>query len=1044
MTLEELQIKFTADTAGLKSELGGVKSSLKEIEPAAGGAEGALGKFAKVGGLIAGAAIGAKLLNIGKDAILMANDAVESEQLFEISMGGMADSTRKWSNGLSKSLGLNAVTIRKNTGVMNVMLNSMGLVPEKAHEMAMGLTELSEDMASFYNLDPSEMFNKLQSGITGMGMPLKQLGILIDDQTIKQYALENGIGQVGKEMTATEKVMARYGAIMQQTSMAQGDLARTLESPTNQLRILTNKLNEAKIAFGTALQPALIAILPVLTSVATGFSEMITAMSGFGSVEDNPMLGVSLSIEEATEKVDAVIGTSGKDMIANIEGLSAKTKAAVDALVETEKRSKKISIDIILDPPSTTGMERFRTAVDGIHHDILAYGAVVGKTIKAILDAQLEDKEITQAQYDAAIGKLNKRLANLNTAADKFTKTVEAKINAALIDGTVTDKELPKLKTDIEAEAAKAIKAIEKDLKAEEAIINAALKAGKIDATSAATTKADLQAAALAAIGEITVQIVKATAELGLIEFKDKTFTAEESKAIHDVIQDGVTASIGVIDAIVNEVNAVFDGTGKIGEAVNTLYAGLQTQVTGLNNELAAIMKKWMDGAAPNAEDWAKAMSIQQERAKLIEMMSGGLTSAGGMNLAFSGLSLDIGTITNYFTALKTALDTETSSLAANFETQKNILANAFGTDMFEPILEALGLGGLDLVDAIAELERQMGEKLIAMQNGAVMDAAKKLGPQIAAAIASGNPAEAMTAALALETFLASVDFSTLDDKSKAAVVDMIAQFENAQIGAALRKSLDEAILTMALANPEFFGLGAELMASLKLALETNAITPQLYNQIIVAAAKGELAKLIQDFRDAGDNAMADFILALLGGEPGVKAAAESVAQAAVNGVNSKLSLFALAGAAAAKAYADAFNAQLGPTVKNPNVPLNLPTPGLPSVNNPFNISPFPKFAAGGVFAPNKPFVGLLGDQLHGRNIETPENLLRDIVRSESGGGGGGMSAEVLRQAVSEAVDQVLNKVDLKLLVDGEQFGKMSIKTINNAQRMSGKVLLEI
>ena len=172
-------------------------------------------------------------------------------------MGGMAESSRQWSEELSKALGLNAVEVRKSVGTFNVMFNSMDIGASQSQEMAQGLTELAQDMASFYNLDPTEAFQKLSAGITGEAEPLKRLGILIDENTISQYAMKAGISKTGKEMTQQQKVLARYGAIMEQTEKAQGDLARTMDSPTNQLRRMSAQVDAAKIALGTALQAGL-------------------------------------------------------------------------------------------------------------------------------------------------------------------------------------------------------------------------------------------------------------------------------------------------------------------------------------------------------------------------------------------------------------------------------------------------------------------------------------------------------------------------------------------------------------------------------------------------------------------------------------------------------------------------------------------------------------------------------------------------------------------------------------------------------------------
>ena len=224
--------------------------------------KGALGAKALYGAAIK-AAQGIK--ELAKESIGLAMDAIESESLFANSMGKMTNQALKWSKDLSKSLGLNEYELRKNVGTFNVMFTAMGIGAEKAFELSRGLTQLAYDMASFYNLRPEEAFDKLRAGITGETEPLKRLGILVDEATTKTYAYKTGIAETGAQLTQQEKILARYAAITAQTSVAQGDLARTMESPANQLRVLKSTTEEAKTTFGMAFLPTLSLVMEELT-----------------------------------------------------------------------------------------------------------------------------------------------------------------------------------------------------------------------------------------------------------------------------------------------------------------------------------------------------------------------------------------------------------------------------------------------------------------------------------------------------------------------------------------------------------------------------------------------------------------------------------------------------------------------------------------------------------------------------------------------------------------------------------------------------------
>ena len=197
----------------------------------------------------------APMIAVGTATVKMAMDAIESENLFEVSMGKNAAAARKWSEGLQESLGLNEYAVRKNVSTFNVMLDSMGMGSKASYDMAAGLTQLSYDMSSFYNLKPEEAFLKLQSGISGEIEPLKRLGIVVNETTTKTYAYTHGIAKQGDELSEQQKILARYGVIMDATGKAQGDLARTIDSPTNQIRILGEQVKQLGIDFGMQLIP---------------------------------------------------------------------------------------------------------------------------------------------------------------------------------------------------------------------------------------------------------------------------------------------------------------------------------------------------------------------------------------------------------------------------------------------------------------------------------------------------------------------------------------------------------------------------------------------------------------------------------------------------------------------------------------------------------------------------------------------------------------------------------------------------------------------
>ena len=210
-------------------------------------------------------AITTPLAFIGRQIVNTAMDAIESENLFEVAFGDMAAAARKWSEETAKALGISAYSLRQNAGVFFTMFKSMGLTKDASLQMSESLTQLAYDMASFYNLKPEEAFEKLRSGIMGETEPLRQLGVVVDDTTVQQYALQKGIIKTGEELTQAQKVAVRYALIMERTRDAQGDLARTAESPANKIRRLGENYRDLSITIGQLLLPIITKIVDVLS-----------------------------------------------------------------------------------------------------------------------------------------------------------------------------------------------------------------------------------------------------------------------------------------------------------------------------------------------------------------------------------------------------------------------------------------------------------------------------------------------------------------------------------------------------------------------------------------------------------------------------------------------------------------------------------------------------------------------------------------------------------------------------------------------------------
>ena len=270
VTAGELLIRIKADAKKLEDAL---KTSGSSVNTFSQKVESVSKKLTTTG-MKMSLAITAPLTLIGKKALDSAMDVVESENLFEVSMGNMAEAARKWSEEFADSVGLNEYNVRKQVGTFNVMLTSMGLTEDAALDMSEKMTQLAYDMASFYNLEVEDAFIKIQGGITGEAESLKRLGIIVNETAVKQTAYKNGITEVGTELTENEKILARYQTIMEATSKAQGDMARTLDSPANQMRVFKEQIQLAMIELGKGLIPIMQEVIKNVKPLVEWFTNL--------------------------------------------------------------------------------------------------------------------------------------------------------------------------------------------------------------------------------------------------------------------------------------------------------------------------------------------------------------------------------------------------------------------------------------------------------------------------------------------------------------------------------------------------------------------------------------------------------------------------------------------------------------------------------------------------------------------------------------------------------------------------------------------------
>ena len=216
--------------------------------------------------------------------ITQSNQYIEDLNLFTASMGKYAEEAQNYAEAVSEALGIDPGEFMRNQGVFNTIISGFGVASDKAYLMSKNLTQLGYDISSFFNISFEDAMQKLQSGIAGELEPLRRLGYDLSVARLQEEALALGIEKKVSAMTQAEKSQLRYYAIMTQVTTAQGDMARTLNAPANQLRVLQAQVTQCARALGNIFIPAMNAVLPyaiALAKIVRMLANSIASLFGF-------------------------------------------------------------------------------------------------------------------------------------------------------------------------------------------------------------------------------------------------------------------------------------------------------------------------------------------------------------------------------------------------------------------------------------------------------------------------------------------------------------------------------------------------------------------------------------------------------------------------------------------------------------------------------------------------------------------------------------------------------------------------------------------
>ena len=306
----------------------GFKRGVNQVSGSLGGLRSIAGKLAAA---LAAAFAVQKVIQFGAACIQLGSDVAEVQNVVDVSFGRMAYKMEEFADTAITSFGMSELAAKKTGSTYMAMAKGMGVADEAASDMAIELTGLSGDVASFFNLSQEDAAYKLRSIFTGETEALKDLGVVMTQANLQQYAMANGMNSNIQAMSQAERVALQYSFVMDSLKLAQGDFLRTQDSWANQTRILSMQWQQFMSIIGQALTTVL---LPVVKMLNTIVAALINMANAFNAVITSIFGGAQKQIQAtgaAIEGANAGIASSAGTAAAGEQELADGTKAAAKA-----------------------------------------------------------------------------------------------------------------------------------------------------------------------------------------------------------------------------------------------------------------------------------------------------------------------------------------------------------------------------------------------------------------------------------------------------------------------------------------------------------------------------------------------------------------------------------------------------------------------------------------------------------------------------------------------------------------------------------------
>lgn len=381
------------------------------------------------------------MAKVSKSAIQLASDLEEIQNVVDVSFGEASAEVESFAKTCITQFGLGELSAKRFASQFMAMSNSMGVARSEGKNMALTLTGLAGDMASFYNVEQDIAKTALDSVFTGETESLKKFGIVLTEANLKAHALEKGITKSYSAMSQAEKVALRYSYVLKATAQVQGDFVRTSNTWANQVRILKEQWSQLLTILGrglvTVLRPVVVVLNQMLASLIAVANAIAKAFGGSG---------ISSSTGQV-EDLNASIGDTGTGFEdANTEAKKlAKTIAGFDELEILASNPNNSNSSSGLGGDISAGIQGSGTVIDGpeVENPAEKFKKYL-EECKKIIDKWISQIPKLQFEFDkekaiADLGNIGKNLLNIIAGWGSFIITVGITLANDLNIGQLTN-----------------------------------------------------------------------------------------------------------------------------------------------------------------------------------------------------------------------------------------------------------------------------------------------------------------------------------------------------------------------------------------------------------------------------------------------------------------------------------------------------------------------------------------------------------------------------------------------------------------------------